>query len=79
MEKIATVQTNEKTKSEYIFVIYDKVGCYLRECKTLVEVAKFFGVSKQAISNYLRYTKQPKDNFKYKEYSIEYFDLNGIY
>jgi len=76
MEKVLS---NVKTNEEYIFVIYDVDGCYLRECKTLVEVAKYFGVSKQSISNHLRRTNQNKSNFKYKEYNIEWFDINGIY
>lgn len=76
MEKVLS---NVKTNEEYVFIIYGKDSCYLRECKTLAEVAKFFGVSKQSISNHLRRSGQSKNNFKYKEYSIEYFDLNGIY
>ena len=76
MEKITTL-TN--IKSEFIYVIYDAAGCYVKECSTLVEIANFFKVSKQSITNHLRRTGQPKDNFKYKEYNIEWFDINGIY
>jgi predicted DNA-binding protein YlxM (UPF0122 family) len=78
MQKMLAL-TNKNVKSEFIYVIYDINGVYVRECKTLVEVAKFFRTSKQSISNHLRRTRQPKNNFKYKNYTIEHFDINGIY
>lgn len=82
MEKALTTLSNENEKvlePEWIYVIYDKDEVYLRECKTLKEVADFFKVSKQALANHLRRTGQPRDRFIYKGCSIEYFDLNGIY
>lgn len=71
-----TTPINKKLTPEFIFVIYDKDGCYIKECKTLVEVARYFKTSKQALSNYIRRTKQDKTNFKYKGFSIEYFNIN---
>lgn len=76
MEKLSITLANEKTKPEFIYVIYGKDSCYIKECSTLVEVAKFFKTSKQAISNHLRRTNQNKTNFVYKGYTIEYFDIN---
>lgn len=73
MEKVITLTTQ---KPEYIYIVYSEEGCYLQECKTLVEVAKFFGVSKQAITNHLRRSGQSKNMFTYQNCTIEYFDIN---
>lgn len=78
MEKTLTTLEHTK-KSEWVYVIYDIDEVYVRECSTLAEVAKYFGVTKQALSNHLRRTNQKKDNFSYKSYSVEFFDVNGIY
>jgi hypothetical protein len=79
MENLTITLSNENVKPEFIYIIYGKDSCYIRECKTLSEVAKYFKTTKQAISNHLRRTRQEKSRFTYKEYSIEYFDINGIY
>lgn len=81
MKNLTTTLEHTKTtiQPEYVFIIYDKDSCYLRECSTLAEVAKFFKVTKQALSNHLRRSGQDKTNFSYKNFKIEHFDINGIY
>lgn len=77
MEKVLEKDIANSIEEDWIFVIYDIDSVYLRDCKTLAEVAKYFKISKQAISNHLRRTNQSKENFTYRGHTIEYFDRNN--